>query len=73
MPSFEPGDRVIYRYDPEVPLSWPHLDGAHGSVQGSDPDYPNEPDDDFVYVKFDFKPQLGALPCEPAELVKEKN
>jgi hypothetical protein len=69
---FEPGDRVRYLYDPEIPHSWPHLNNVLGRVVAPDPG-DADPDDGFVYVRFDFKPQLGALPCEPAELVKEKH
>lgn len=59
------GDRVQYVYDPEYPYGWPHLNGIRGTVMEVD-------DETFAFVQFDFKPQYGALPCEPGEIVKLK-
>lgn len=64
---YKAGDRVEYSYDPEVMLSWRHLHGVHGTVVRAGDD-----EQRFVYVKFDYKPQLGALPCLPSELTTIK-
>lgn len=64
---YKKGDRVEYSYDPDVLLSWCHLHNAHGTVVVA-----GEDEQRFVYVQFDFRPQLGALPCLPSELTKIK-
>lgn len=61
------GDRVEYTYNPEDYLSWRHLNGIHGTVAVAGND-----EQRFVYVQFDYRPQLGALPCLPSELTKIK-
>ena len=63
MPLFEPGDRVIYLYDEDVPFGYPNLSGKKGTVK--------ELKDGLVLVHFDFYPAVSHLACEPVELTKE--
>jgi hypothetical protein len=63
---FSVGDRVEYRYDPDIPNGWRYLHGWKGTVHDSDNC------EGLIYVKFDYKPHLGALPCEPSEITKIK-
>lgn len=61
--TFEPGERVTYLFDEDIPLGYAHLNNKTGTVKRIE--------DGLVHVHFDFYPSVSTLACEPAELIKE--